>query len=99
MKIPKFIPLFDIVLVTLEVAEDKEGDLYVPDVAKEKPYHGTILATGPDVKQVKAGDRVLFTKYSGKPVEIDGEKFQYMREPEIVGVIGHDPLTAGLKAA
>lgn len=89
---PKFSPLFDIILVTIEKAPDMIGDagLVQPDMAKEKPYHGTILRTGPDVKYLKAGDRIVFTKYSGKPIVVDNVKFQYMKEAEVVGVLEDD---------
>lgn len=85
----KFNPLFDIVLVTIEAAPDTIGDsgLVQPEIAKEKPYHGTVLRCGPDVKNLKEGDHIVFTKYSGKPIVVDSVKFQYMKEQEVIGVL------------
>jgi chaperonin GroES len=91
-------PLHDRVIVRrIDANETKtSGGLYIPDTAKEKPQEGEVVAVGkgkllengsrvePDVK---AGDRVLFGKYSGTEVKIDGEELLIMREDEILGII------------
>ncbi|MBS1832136.1 MAG: co-chaperone GroES [Acidobacteria bacterium] len=91
-------PLHDrIVVRRVEDNEQMRGGLYIPDSAKEKPQEGEILAVGAgrlDSKgkrqslEVKAGDRVLFGKYSGNEVKIDGEDAIIMREDEILAVLG-----------
>ena len=72
------------------------GGLYIPDTAKEKPQEGEVIAVGEgkykedgtrQVLDVKAGDRVLFGKYSGSEIKLDGEEFLIMREDEILGII------------
>ena len=72
------------------------GGLYIPDTAKEKPQEGEVIAVGEgkykedgtrQTLDVKAGDRVLFGKYSGSEIKLDGEEFLIMREDEILGVI------------
>jgi chaperonin GroES len=91
-------PLHDRVIVRrIDASESKtSGGLYIPDSAKEKPQEGEVVAVGkgkllengsrvePDVK---AGDRVLFGKYSGTEVKLDGEELLIMREDEILGII------------
>ncbi len=89
-------PLHDRVLIRrIEEQEQAHGRLIIPDTAKEKPQQGEVVAVGqgkldkdgnriPPV--VQAGDRVLFGKYSGSEVKIDGEEFLIMREDEILGV-------------
>ena len=91
-------PLHDRVIVRrIDANETKtSGGLYIPDTAKEKPQEGEVVAVGkgklldngsrvePDVK---AGDRVLFGKYSGTEVKLDGEEYLIMREDEILGII------------
>jgi chaperonin GroES len=91
-------PLHDRVIVRrIDASETKtSGGLFIPDTAKEKPQEGEVVAVGkgkllengsrvePDVK---AGDRVLFGKYSGTEVKIDGEELLIMREDEILGII------------
>ena len=90
-------PLHDRVLVRrIDEAEQVRGRLIIPDTAKEKPQQGEVIAVG-DGKilkdgtrqplDVKAGDRVLFGKYSGSEIKIDGEELLIMREDEILGVI------------
>ena len=89
-------PLHDRVLVRrLDEQEQMRGGIIIPDTAKEKPQQGEVIAAG-DGKfredgsrqplDVKAGDRVLFGKYSGSEVKIDGEEYLIMREDEILGV-------------
>ncbi|BDC48494.1 co-chaperonin GroES [Bryobacterales bacterium F-183] len=91
-------PLHDrIVVRRVEEGEQMRGGLYIPDSAKEKPQEGEVLAVGAgrlDAKgkrltlEVKAGDRVLFGKYSGNDVKIDGEDAIIMREDEVLAVLG-----------
>jgi len=89
-------PLHDRVLVTrLEESETRIGGIIIPDTAKEKPQQGEVKAVG-DGKlledgtrapvDVKAGDRILFGKYSGSEIKIDGEEYLVVREDEILGV-------------
>src|SRR5262245_14904556 len=93
----KIKPLQDRVIVRRVKEEEKtKGGLYIPDTAKEKPVEGTVLAVGNgkiledgSVRKldVKAGDRVLFGKYSGTEVKIEGEEHLILREDDILGVI------------
>ena len=93
----KFRPLHDRVVVRRIEAEEKtKGGIIIPDTAKEKPSEGEIVAVGPGGRDetgkltpmdVKAGDRVLFGKYSGQEIKLDGEEYLIMREEEILGVI------------
>jgi chaperonin GroES len=91
-------PLNDRVLV-LRVEEEKKtpGGIIIPDTAKEKPQEGKIIAAGPGKKdeagkriplEVQKGDRVLFSKYAGTEIKIDGVEHLIMREDDILGVIG-----------
>jgi chaperonin GroES len=90
-------PLQDRVIVRRVKEEEKtKGGLYIPDTAKEKPVEGTVLAVGNGkiledgtVRKldVKAGDRVLFGKYSGTEVKVEGEEHLILREDDILGVI------------
>ena len=90
-------PLADRVLVeALEAAEKTAGGLYIPDNAKEKPQRGKIIAAGPGktsdagtlVKpEVKVGDVVLYGKYSGTEVNVDGKDFLIMRESDILAIV------------
>jgi len=90
-------PLQDRVLVKrLEKEEKTAGGIIIPDTAKEKPAEGEVVAAGPgrtteDGKliplDVKVGDRVIFAKYAGTEVQIDGEEYLLMREEEILGII------------
>ncbi|MBN1560021.1 co-chaperone GroES [candidate division KSB1 bacterium] len=90
-------PLADRVVVKpLEIEEAKVGSIYIPETAKEKPQEGEIIAAGPGkisdsgelVKmQVKVGNRVLYGKYSGTEVTIDGEDYLIMRESDILAII------------
>ena len=93
----KFRPLHDRVVVRRIKAEEKtKGGIIIPDTAKEKPQEGEIVAVGPGARDetgklipldVKAGDRVLFGKWSGTEVKIDGEDLLIMKESDIMGVI------------
>ena len=93
---PSIKPLGDRVVVRPEAAEEKtESGLYIPDTAKEKPQRGTVVAVGPGKVEngtridmsVGEGDKVLYGKYSGTEVTIDGEDLLIMRESDILGVI------------
>ncbi len=93
----KFRPLHDRVVVRRIEAEEKTaGGIIIPDTAKEKPQEGEIVAVGPGARDesgkvvpldVKAGDRVLFGKWSGTEVRIDGEDLLIMKESDIMGVV------------
>ncbi len=103
----KFRPLHDRVVVTRIEAEEKSaGGIIIPDTAKEKPSQGEVIAVGPGGRDesgklipidVKEGDRVLFGKWSGTEVKIDGEELLIMKESDIMGVI--DERVARKKAA
>src|SRR6202047_184809 len=94
----KIRPLYDRVVV--KRVEDKgaamQGGLYIPDSAKEKPQEGEVAAVGKGKRlengtlvelDVKVGDRILFGKYSGSDIKLDGEEYMIMREDEILGVL------------
>lgn len=88
----KIKPLADRVLVEAAAAEDKTaGGIIIPDTAKEKPQKGTVVAVGPGKKDepmtVKVGDSVLYGKYAGTEITIDGDNYLIMRESDIVAVI------------
>jgi chaperonin GroES len=93
----KFKPLQDRVLVRRLAQEDKTaGGIIIPDTAKEKPMEGEVVAVGPGARgddgklhplDVKPGDRILFGKWSGSEVKIDGEELIIMKESDILGVI------------
>jgi chaperonin GroES len=99
--IMKFRPLHDRVVVRrIEGEEKTKGGIIIPDTAKEKPQEGEIIAVGPGARdesgkvvavEVKAGDRVLFGKWSGTEVRIDGEDLLIMKESDIMGVIEGAP--------
>ena len=90
-------PLADRVIVRpMEAAETSKGGIILPDIAKEKPIEGTIVAVGPgkiteDGKQVKLevkeGDKILYGKYTGTEVTVEGEEFLIMRESDIFAII------------
>jgi len=90
-------PLYDrIVVKRIESTETMQGGLYIPDSAKEKPQEGEVVAVGKGKRledgkvialDVKAGDRILFGKYSGSDIKIDGEEYLIMREDEVLGVL------------
>ncbi|HQT59863.1 MAG: co-chaperone GroES [Acidiphilium sp. 37-67-22] len=93
----KFRPLHDRVVVRRLNAEEKTaGGIIIPDTAKEKPMEGEVIAVGPGARNetgaivaldVKAGDRILFGKWSGTEVKIDGEELLIMKESDIMGII------------
>ena len=91
-------PLHDRVLVQrLAASDDKHGRIFIPDSAREKPQEGTVIAVGTgrvgdDGKRitltVKAGDRILFGKYSGSEVKLGGEEYLVMKEEDVLGILG-----------
>ena len=93
----KFRPLHDRVLVRrVEQVEKTAGGIIIPDTAKEKPQEGEVIAVGAGIKtedgkitplDVKAGDRILFGKWSGTEVRVDGEDLLIMKESDILGII------------
>lgn len=105
----RFRPLRDrVVLRRLEEEARTAGGVIIPDTAKEKPMQGEILAVGPGALDnegnriamaVKVGDRVLFGKYAGTEVTMDGEEFLILNEADIMGVLGNDAATLRSKAA
>jgi chaperonin GroES len=103
----KFRPLHDRVVVRrLEGEEKTKGGIIIPDTAKEKPQEGEVVAVGPGARgddnelialDVKVGDRILFGKWSGTEVKIDGEDLIIMKESDILGVI--EGVSSAKKAA
>lgn len=93
----KFRPLHDRVLVKrLESEEKTKGGIIIPDTAKEKPMEGEVVAVGPGARSedgkitpldVKVGDRILFGKWSGTEVKMDGDELLIMKETDIMGII------------
>ena len=93
----KFRPLHDRVVVeALEQEEKTAGGIIIPDTAKEKPMQGKVFAVGPGARsesgevaplEVKAGDRVLYGKWSGTEVKVDGKDLLIMRESDIMGIL------------
>ena len=88
----KFKPLRDRVLVKYsEETERTAGGLYIPDTAKEKPQRGTVIAAGPGKKDepttVKVGDTILYGKYSGTELQVDGQDYLIMRESDIFAIL------------
>ena len=93
----KFRPLHDRVVVRRLTAEEKTaGGIFIPDTAKEKPMEGEVVAVGPGARNeqgeivaldVKAGDRILFGKWSGTEVKLDGEELLIMKESDIMGIV------------
>jgi chaperonin GroES len=93
----QFRPLHDRVVVRrIEEDERTKGGIIIPDTAKEKPQQGEVIAVGPGARDekgviqpfdVKAGDRVLFGKWSGTEVKIDGEELLIMKESDLMGVL------------
>ncbi|MGC8774624.1 MAG: co-chaperone GroES [Chlorobaculum sp.] len=91
-------PLADRVIVKPAPAEEKtKGGLYIPDTGKEKPMYGEVIAVGPGkvsdagqvvTMQVNAGDKVLYGKYSGTEVQVEGEDYLIMRESDIFAILG-----------
>jgi chaperonin GroES len=103
----KFRPLHDRVVVRRIDAEEKSaGGIIIPDTAKEKPQQGEVIAVGPGARgddneliplDVKVGDRILFGKWSGTEVKIDGEDLLIMKESDVMGVLENE--SAGKKKA
>ncbi len=88
----KVTPLHDRVIVKPAKAEEKTaGGIIIPDTAKEKPQRGTVIAAGPGKKDepvtVKVGDTVLFGKYSGTEIQLDGDDLLIMRESDILAIV------------
>ncbi len=96
-----FRPLHDRVVVRRLTAEEKTaGGIIIPDTAREKPMEGEIVAAGPGARNeqgqlvaldVKAGDKILFGKWSGTEVKLDGEELLIMKESDIMGIIDATP--------
>jgi len=90
-------PLYDrIVIKRIEEKENMQGGLYIPDSAKEKPQEGEVVAVGQGKRlengklaalDVKVGDRILFGKYSGSEIKLDGEDYLILREDEVLGIL------------
>jgi chaperonin GroES len=103
----KFRPLHDRVVVRrIESDERTAGGIIIPDTAKEKPQEGEVIAVGPGARDesgklipldLKAGDRILFGKWSGTEVKIDGQDYLIMKESDVMGVI--EATAASRKAA
>jgi chaperonin GroES len=103
----KFRPLHDrVVIRRVDEVEKSKGGIIIPDTAKEKPQEGEVIAVGPGARdesgklipiELKAGDLVLFGKWSGSEVKIDGKDLLIMKESDIMGVL--EPKAVGLKAA
>ncbi len=94
-------PLHDrVILQRLEEDEQRVGGIIIPDSAKEKPQHGKVIAVGKGKLEkdgkvtpldVKAGDTVLFGKYAGQEIKVDGQEYLIMREEEILGIVDVKP--------
>ncbi|MBN9542023.1 co-chaperone GroES [Reyranella sp.] len=104
----KFRPLHDRVVVKRVAEEEKtKGGIIIPDTAKEKPMEGEVVAVGPGARDekgalvaldVKAGDRILFGKWSGTEIKLDGVEYLIMKESDIMGIVEGSPV-ASKKAA
>jgi chaperonin GroES len=100
----KIRPLYDrIVVKRIEEKEQMQGGLYIPDTAKEKPQEGEVVAVGKGKRledgkvvtlDVQVGDRILFGKYSGSDIKLDGEEYLIMREDEVLGILDSKPVAA-----
>jgi chaperonin GroES len=100
----KIRPLYDrIVVKRIEQQEQLQGGLYIPDSAKEKPQEGEVVAVGKGKRledgkvvplDVQVNDRILFGKYSGSDIKLDGDEFLIMREDEVLGVLEAAPQLA-----
>jgi len=105
----KFKPLQDRVVIRRIDSDEKTiGGIIIPDTAKEKPQEGEVVAVGPGARSedgkihpldVKAGDRVLFGKWSGSEIKVDGEELMIMKESDILGVIEGGASSGKRKAA
>ena len=97
----KIRPLYDrIVVKRIETTEQMQGGLYIPDTAKEKPQEGEVVAVGKGKRledgkvialDVEVGDKILFGKYSGSDIKLDGEEYLIMREDEVLGILDAAP--------
>jgi chaperonin GroES len=97
----KFRPLHDRVVIRRLSAEEKtSGGIIIPDTAQEKPMEGEVVAVGPGARneqgqivtlEVKAGDRILFGKWSGTEVKLDGEELLIMKESDVMGIVEGRP--------
>jgi chaperonin GroES len=94
---------YRIVVKRIEQKEQMQGGLYIPDTAKEKPQEGEVVAVGKGKRlengslvalDVQAGDRILFGKYSGSDIKMDGEEYLIMREDEVLGILDAKPVEA-----
>jgi chaperonin GroES len=102
-------PLYDrIVVKRIEEQEQKVGGLFIPDSAKEKPQEGEVVAVGKGKRledgkivplDVQPGDRILFGKYSGSEIKLEGEELIIMREDEVLGILDAQPTKAQKKAS
>src|SRR6185295_16986689 len=100
----KIRPLYDrIVVKRIEQQEQMHGGLYIPDTAKEKPQEGEVVAVGKGKRledgkvialDVAVGDRILFGKYSGSDIKLEGEELLIMREDEVLGILDAQPVKA-----
>jgi len=100
----KIRPLYDrIVVKRIEEKEQMQGGLYIPDSAKEKPQEGEVAAVGKGKRledgklvplDVQVGDRILFGKYSGSDIKLEGEELLIMREDEVLGILDAQPVKA-----
>src|ERR1700688_508982 len=100
----KIRPLYDrIVVKRIEEKEQMQGGLYIPDSAKEKPQEGEVASVGKGKRledgkivplDVQSGDRILFGKYSGSEITLDGEDYMIMREDEVLGILTDQPKVA-----
>src|SRR5437588_9074773 len=98
----KIRPLYDRVVVKrIETTEQMQGGLYIPDTAKEKPQEGEVVAVGKGKRledgkiiplDVQVGDKILFGKYSGSEIKLDGEELLIMREDEVLGILDSTPV-------
>jgi chaperonin GroES len=84
----KFKPLKDRVFISYtEEMERTPGGIYVPDTAKEKPQRGKVEAVGSEVKEVKVGDEVMFDRYAGSKVKMNGTEYLIVKEEDILGIV------------
>src|SRR5579871_1487966 len=102
-------PLYDrIVVKRIEQKETMQGGLYIPDSAKEKPQEGEVVSVGKGKRledgkivplDVQPGDRILFGKYSGSEIKLEGEELIIMREDEVLGILDAQPTKTAKKAS
>lgn len=80
-------PVNDRVIIKRDEASEKVGSIVVPEMAKERPLEGEVVAAGPEAKMIHAGDHVLFGRYSGTEIKHDGVELVIMREDEVLAVV------------